>query len=514
MLFAAQARFQAGLFLLGIFTCCAPAPVLGDLDALLRQVPPTANGLLLVDATALRQDSQLWQGAAWSSGNGKLGLPPSAELVVMAAEFDLQHMAPLEQMAALQLSSDINLPRAARELKGYTDRIGQTPVVWLEQGCLLVLEPRQATLVSPLNRQSAARWLRRAASTESSQMSSFLTEASQPFAAGTSQLVLALDLADMLDPAAVDAAVAANPLFETVNREAASSALKSLRGLSLQANLQTSQCRISFAFGETPDALRPVAKQLIRRWLTSVGAGIEGLENWELSGEGLNVDLLGPLDAGLVRRLLSLHSLASSNRDAVAAEPEPTTPPSDPAADAAAAEEQRAQRERERTVRRSQSYFQQIDEKLRDLQLTGDNLSFDQATLWVNNYSRLIAALPTNGVDPELVAYGQSVSRGLENMLAELNRAQSRALQELTQRPETGRTRVTAVPTDRINYGGHVRYRYAPVISQDLYLGNNENAYRDQVNQGNDKARQILAEMMQQHEAMRKKMSDRYETAF
>ncbi|MCP4890610.1 MAG: hypothetical protein GY904_28935 [Planctomycetaceae bacterium] len=85
-----------------------------------------------------------------------------------------------------------------------------------------------------------------------------------------------------------------------------------------------------------------------------------------------------------------------------------------------------------------------------------------------------------------------------------------------TIRPD-GDLNVTAIPTRRYNYGGHVRYRYAPMYSRNYHIGSaQENfAIEDrEIGRANSDASQVMSQVYADHERVRQDLTKKYGVPF
>ena len=71
-------------------------------------------------------------------------------------------------------------------------------LIWLENACILATGEKQLTVVSPLNRQSAARWLRRMKSQQKAELSPYL--AAVAATAADAEVTVAIDLENVFRP--------------------------------------------------------------------------------------------------------------------------------------------------------------------------------------------------------------------------------------------------------------------------------------------------------------------------
>jgi hypothetical protein len=205
---------KSGLrYLICVVVCCGlidltPHPARADFPELLKQVPGSANAMIVIKskeiatkATSANQreiGTVLKSARIWPAIKGW-----NPERVLIAAEMDIQHMEPLWEMAAVEFEQKTDLNMLAENTGGVNDSLLGVDVVWLENACLLAMGDKQLTLVSPLNRQSATRWLRRIKRQTSIELSPFLAKIAGAAASGSAQITLAVDLENIFAPAQV-----------------------------------------------------------------------------------------------------------------------------------------------------------------------------------------------------------------------------------------------------------------------------------------------------------------------
>lgn len=518
-----QIKTLPGLLLIAVWIAGGTVTADADQSELLRQVPAGANSVLLIDAATL----QNLEGAAkqrWTQEYGPvrssspLTLPAGTTEVVMATEFDLQHMTPLVQMVAVQLSQPVRAMDIARQRKGYTDRVLDKEVVWLEQGCVIMNSPTQVTFVTPLNRQSAARWIRRSEGMTKSALTGYLAAEANRFGAGDFQITMALDLAYIFPPEKIEKLVQDSPVFADGDRSAISKLLTTLQGVAVRCSVVANTCEISIAFGDSTAPLSSMAKEVMARAFQSAGANLGDPDQWDYQAEGNELVARGELTPSILQRLLSLHSLGSST----AGDPRgfEGDAKGNPETNAAPPQQASENLDQQRELRNAQRYFRKIGDVLNDLRRTRSDNSFESATLWVNNYARQISALPKSGVDEALLEHGYQVQRGLEDIVDTLSRAQDKVNNMAPALPPPGAgTTVTAIPYRRINYGGHYQFRYAPMVTHDYSfeaaaISEQQRAYQEEVDAANEKSRQIVDQLISEHAQVGREMTEKYGVSF
>ena len=507
-----------------------------DWAGLLKHLPADSNSVFLINGKALKEAPpavmEKWQTAYSASHTGSpLALPEGVTYVAMSTEFELQHMSPLSQVVVLQLETAVTAEAIAKARDGVVDQIDQQTLVWIRDACVFVDSEKQVTVVSPLNRQSAARWLRNAQAENSPSLSPYLSEVATAFPGSDPQIVMAVDLSNLFSQAVVRSAVERATFFEGGDFNELTRVLTSVRGVTIESEMVFESCAISIDFGEDIDALKPYARDFVNKALSVAGAKLGDPDSWKLDVFKKRILLTGKLTPSIMQRIFSLNTLggvagqgrlAAGETDA-AANPQDNeqTGAGDDSAQSStrpSAKDRLAQSKLKREIRANQRYFKKITDMLEDLGQGHSTNTLNDDALWISNYVRALESLPVQGIDPMLLKHGKYVSRSLESIVGTLHMTGSRIVEQ--QRGNFGMddVEVTAVPTNRTNYGGHVRYRYAPMFSGYINPGSRTQedfAIQDrEIGQANATASDILGQVYQDHENVRQALSQKYGVEF
>ncbi len=507
--------------------CMLTTPLLpnhasADFAELLKQIPDGANALIMIKTAGIEQKaSRDNQRAIHNFAEAARFWPAikswEPQRLVIAAEMDIQLMSPQWQMACIEFALPPDLERLAKSTNGVADNLLGYDVIWLETACILASGKNQLTLVTPLNRQSATRWLRRIQTQNSIELSPFLAEVAETAAADSTDITLALDLENVFPPPQVAEAVKKNPLFEKIKSDP-TKILCSLRGLVIQCQVDAKQLStIKLEFGEPVDSFAPIAKSLIVRALANAGAVPGDLGGWTGEAAGTELTLSGSLPASALKRLLSITSIGATvaNADSAAIE-QPATEPAETSDDGKAAAEEFAKL---KTVRATKKYFSTVTGIVSEIENEFDRKSMDQNALWLNNYAQKIESLSSREVDSDMVAYGQYVSQALKSMVGNFSQALDQTRVDMRYAtPVFGGTTVSNVPIPTYSWGGHRRLEYAPMVTHELNLGyarQERNAIRESGRaQANEAARQILTNIDDATTQIRQAMSTKYNESF
>ncbi len=507
----------AGLLCIGVGS---PATAVDDYGDLLKRIPPNANMLFLVDAEAIRSKGTkasrrevrdlVTQAKSWP-----LVAPWGPQKIVMASEVDIQHMAPVWQMAAMSLAKSPNMKSIAEFQNGVEDKLLDQEVVWLREACVLRTGENELTFVSPLNRQSATRLLRNMAAGESPSLSPYLAEVANFASKSKAEMVMAIDLESVFRIQEVEAAVKASDLLMDLKPNP-SSILAGVRGITIRCQItgeQASSIHVDFAESVAP--LKSVARPLLMGAFAKMGAMLPEFKEWTVETHEKSISLSGQLTPTGLARLMSLSSigLKAAKTSAAVANAKPAEPVKPEAAPKEAGVDQVA--EKPKLNRATQFYLQDIEEKLQDLRDTRYNNTLNQAALWIKNYSSNIENQSTKDVDPKAVEYGEYVAAALKDIVYQFYASDASVItRSRAAQPVWGDTRITAVPIQRYNYGGQYRFRYAPMVERNLNIGGAIQERRqiaaDEVQNANKVAMDIMNEIAGASQAMKKYLKEKY----
>ncbi len=504
---------SASKLFIAVLGAFVPAIGLADFNDLLKQVPPSANYLVLAEAGQIAESAKQSEGRQIQDFlNASKAWPMIAvwnpTRIVVASELVIQHMEPEWEMAAVALSSKPDLDQIAKSTNGVVDKLMGYDLIWLENACIMATGEKQLTIVSPLNRQSATRWLRRIGRTEKPDLSPYLASIAESAAGGDAEIVMAMDLENVFRPEEISAAVERSTLLKKVNTDP-TLVLSSIRGLAFRVQIEENQ-KSSFEvdFNRPVDVLEPVAKPLMLNALAKAGAMLPGLNTWSARTENKQISLQGKMTPFGLGRLLSISSTRSvGEQSTVAASPE--EPP--------AADENQSDYEKRRIARMTGFYFKTVNGVIDNVMKNQDQDSLEEAALWINNQARRIDRTSTRNVDPDMVEYGKYVSAAMKEIVYEFYKSDDTMRSRMDQStPAVGQTKITAVPNRyrRYNYGGDVVYEYAPMISQELNIGSAARERRairgEEVGSANEKAISIMREIEEETTIIRDKMKQRY----
>jgi hypothetical protein len=372
--------------------------------ALLKYVPQQANAALFVDVQALK--SSRWaareQRNETKDGNYVGGLnhfPPAVTKLVAASQFAPTSLENDWEVGVLALDKDVTAAQVAQVEAGSLDPVGDTQLVLLRRNAYaLVIDPRTVGVRRPANRQETARWARSLRGRSRAAVSPYLSEAAA-LAGKEAPVVMAMDLADVFDPAGVRKRLAACKTLagSKADLDRLVRLIGGLRGFTLLVRADdalSGELRLDFA--EDPAALAKLAKPLVLEALDGMAAHVDDLEGWQSQVRGNAVVLNGPLSETEARMLLSPLLRPST--------PVQTQPPAQASAP-----------EYDPRLVASLRYFHAVAKMLDDLKNMKAS-SFNNLAYWYSKQSKAIDDLPILDVDDELLEYGKVISETLRGL--------------------------------------------------------------------------------------------------
>ena len=310
---------------------------------LLQRVPDSANTIFLLNAEKAF-NSELAMKEGWQKNfaksieRGLVHLPADTMQYVLAGQIDFDSTQPVWQVGAVKTKNKHDMVVIAKKSGGERDTIEGHEAVLLPSGAYVVqCDPFTIATMVPAGRQAVARWI---ADTEKAapQFTPYIQEAIGYAEKSGTELIMALDLTDALDPAVVKARVDESALVADKKLDAAevTAVLLSAKGIMLGVTLgEKPYGSIKVDFGRDAKVLEGSAGQLLIDGLANRGAMIDDFQSWKEAVKGNTVTFSGYLTRTGLRQITSL--LDAPIASAVAAdEPAPESPSDqDPAAVAA-----------------------------------------------------------------------------------------------------------------------------------------------------------------------------------
>lgn len=412
-------------------------PALADVNDLLERVPPGANAIAYMNVESLL-NSKLGRVEKWRDmmsdayEAGPLIAPPDSKQVLLASWLEPTTVESLWEVSVIEVGKAISMQRIARDAEGLLDSLGGKPAAWVPANAYMIrLDKHLLGVVSPADRQFAARWSARSSS-QSAPLSPYLRAAGRKIGPKTDYL-LALDLEDVISEKRFRHRLAMDE-FECladkkIDFHRISDIVASIKGLTLTVTVGgeiKGNCEIDF--GQPVSELSPFAKPLLMEILDKTGASLDDVHRWSFKPGETSITATGTLSTADLRRLCSIINPPSPIHTDDAADS-----PKDKTSTGAASESQRAAA--------SQRYFKAVSKIVDGFGArvrSADSLT--RGATYVARDARNIGRLPILNVDPELATWGAGVSSRMLEVASALGVSglQARSRAESILNPYTG----------------------------------------------------------------------------
>ncbi|MDB5385767.1 MAG: hypothetical protein JWM11_1413 [Planctomycetaceae bacterium] len=387
-----------------------------ELEKALKLIPQSANSLAIIQVKNL-VNSPLGQREGWGKKHqtqflsGAVHIPPSVNFVLRGFEFHPEDTRVTKSYGIAGWQTPVSMSRIAEHEKARMEMIvGHAAVHTDRNSCFAELMPGLVGAVSPDYRQDLARWLREIDSGTVNTMSPFLQEVAAN--SGDSQVVLALDFQDLIDPRTWREHIkASSAVADKPNAVATLTHLTdSLRGISLKIHVsEKTTAVITLDFNTVVSQVtKPFLKPVLMDLLNEAGANLEDLADGEVEAKEKKATITFPLsDAGL-RQVMSLILM-------------PSLPGQAPESTAANDSNTNAPGANQPSLPATRTYYAAVNQILDDLEKQNKKgVNYIRTAVWHENFAKKIDQLSLRGVDPDLVSYGANVSSNLRALAVSL----------------------------------------------------------------------------------------------
>ena len=382
---------------------------------LLPLVPEDANTIAILRIDELK-NSPRGQLQDWRAKHeaeflaGSMTLPPWVKVFVRASHAQIGARQRDWTVAVLPLPDDYALSTLAEKEQSEIQEIAGHQAVFAPRlgGYFVELEqtaPRVLGVIAPAGRQQVSRWISESRAGPSEYLRTAAADAD-------AQIVIAVDMQDMLEPALVRYRLNGSAVLQ--GQPQATTALtigfQTLRGVQLKVHVaETATAEISLEFGRSLGDESKFIKPLLIELLGDAGAALDELDDATVAVRGRTVTMQMPLSDESMRRILSLV----------------TTPPPASTAESVAETPPQPQPEPESGSRvdlaASRRYFRGVNGNIDDLQRAHSRATnYSRTAQWHVNFAERIAHLPTAGVHPALLEYGVTIRERLLALAASL----------------------------------------------------------------------------------------------
>jgi hypothetical protein len=373
-------------------------------DDLLQQIPESANVVTLIDAERIRssavaREQGLVKGSEGESSDQTIVPRQDVYQVVLAATIRGFRESLVEsQTAVFRLRENPSLAGVAAAYRGRLEELGDREYAALPHGAMAFsMADRTLTVIEPIDRRRASQSIARSKQTSPAKLSAYIQKAVHRKTI-REQVLVAMDLAHLYPKSTVFLYLQNSKAFASrpVDIQQAAALISGIQGATLALRFSDRiEGEVTLDFDRSAELASEWTRSLFLEILSDTGATIEDFETWTFARGERSITLKGDLSTSGLRRVISLLDF-------------PTRVPQQAASTAAATLEE----QRRRTTVASLEYFRAVDQLYSDLRSPSKtrNLATSEYGMWYDKYSRKIESLPSLDVDPELLAFGDSLT--------------------------------------------------------------------------------------------------------
>jgi hypothetical protein len=375
----------------------------GPYQDLLRRLPDSTNVIVVADVTALRQALGVAPGTALMASD-MCTLPIACSKFVLGAHVDMSERRHVWSIAMAQHGGKLPIGDIAKAESEQVDQVaGYNVVPCMRNGYFIELAPDVLGAGSPANRQQLKRWLTYQKNNQLAALSPYLLQAANP--SDSPLMIIAVDLADSLDPAAVHRGLNGSQVMasrKNADYEKVAKTLVHVKGLTFTVQPGSPLAgNLTVDFDTDTSAIIDFAKPLLLEILQNAGVYVQDFDSWRPRLKDRSIGISGTLSLNALRKFGTLIR----------------TPV--PAPEAASMTSYQSMDPAERAAAVSKRYFKSVTQILSDLKADKSKTAKSLAS-WYNRYADQIDKLPILDVDPVLIRFASSTSEHLRAMGASL----------------------------------------------------------------------------------------------
>lgn len=474
---------------------------------LLNYVPADANTVTVLNLDKMLNSvhgmNKHWKDKlAKKAVDRPLALPAKTTRAVLASRIDLEYMKPIWELAIIELKDIPTMQEIAKAEGGTVEEIAGMPAVRTARDAYVIRLSRDTfAVITPADRQKVTRWLRKALKRTEPAISPFLIKRTAVADSGGTEMIMAMDLADVTVPSTVSKKLKTLETLtdKTVNYGQLSEALASIRGVAIGVRIgQKPFGQLVIDFEKDVSVIEPFAKPLVLEILAKKGATIEDFQQWEGKVSGNTFSLKGDISDLALRQLFMLIE-----------PPTPDMQAGDKASEASPGDTVTV-------VKATQAHFDAIQGCLKDLKIDKRKMkTWGQLAMWMEKYAGRIAKLPLLNVDHDMLDYGQNVDYDLRKAAYALRGMGIKSAVEQKQIESTNPSGVNVYGGSyggrygrRYGYGGGFAYTYNDNRAQKRAARYSTRA------EGINAARDTIEGIRNGTVEIRRKMTDRYKVEF
>lgn len=498
-------RWATMALLFGALLAVGHSTAKAQFDDLLKRIPSDATAVVVIDVKGVHESPiakrRNWgQKHAQSYAQTPLFLPPEADRIILAADVDSGNDFETDwEMAVMSLDEAIGMKNVARAESGYLDKLNGLEVAWTPSNAYFVgFDDKTLGAMFPAERKDVSRWIGFATRNQQPLVSDYLQSAVKKVDAGT-QIVLAIDLKDVIDPQNLSERLSTSPVLKGNTRKAEQlfPILMGLQGATLAVSLgETAEAKLSVDFATDAAPFVNFAKPMLYNALNHVGANIGELEKWTTKIEGKSITASGRMSDTQLRRVFSILEIPSTKFSSL----------KDADVESPGSEDQ--------VVKASKAYYESVTTLIEDLRKTLEDTR-DNHAVWMERYARKVDRLPLLHVDKDLLDWGANVGETFRVMA--LSTRSSGIRTGVRKSRIYGNYQLNYHDTGGVAYSG--RYGRAGYASTGYYSARKNSSVKAQIKtEERAKAKAVRYESWKGLEdataAIRRQMTERYQVEF
>jgi hypothetical protein len=383
-----------------------------ELERTLAYLPDAINAVAVVRVREVL-DSPRGKREGWGKQPqsqflaGALEAGADVQLIVRGMEFHPEDLRVIHTVGLVTYARSISLTQLAKREGGHVDKLADKSAVHTpHQGFYVAFEPRVLGTIEPSYRQNVARWIRQVAQRTEPKMSPYLLEAAR---SANAHVVLALDVADMVDPRLMRERLASFSLLigDDRERESVARLLEQMRGIRAAVTVTDqieAEVAVDFAIHPSPklaEYIRPLLSEILSR----SGAMIDEIDQAKTRLDGKSVVLSMSLSDSSARQMLSLAFASMTGVDVPVEETVVSTETANTA----------------RTIAATKNYVASVNRLVDDLQAKNARArDYQRTASWHETYAKRIDQLPVRDVDSAALKYAAGVSSKLRALAVSL----------------------------------------------------------------------------------------------
>lgn len=390
-----------------------------QLNKLSMHLPADTNAVIAIDVEAL-EATEMAQAEKWKEQrqtvreqSGRKG--PDWKHILLGASIKPLQLESTWELTLIEMDSAPNMEDLADQLDSNVDNIEGNPAVETGGESYVVrIGEKQGAILHPANRQKVARWLR---DKKSYSLSEYLQNALKRVSDRT-PIVMAMDLRDITTPDVIRVNIADHESFEKSQDKVNEIAeiLASVQGLSFDVQIsKNAAATLRFDFDKPAGPLKDY-KDLMIDVLADMGISTDEFREWNASASGKTWMLQGKLNRQTIDRLFAMVDTRFQAKIHGEGEYPGGKQPED---------------ETSKQARMALNYYRDIEDIVAKV---GDYRGAN-ATMyarWFRERADDLEALPTLGVDPQLVDFALNVAISLRQTAATLRGTSSRKVLQQT----------------------------------------------------------------------------------